>query len=82
MTSTAITCLAGFTVPMNITTGPFAIFWILPLLLLIALTYKAAKIEHFDMKQLTIESAKMFLSTVLVMTLITAVLWAIVYYAT
>ena len=77
-----ITSIAGITAPMDITTNTFALFWIFPLLLLICLTYRAVKIENFNLRGLVFETTKMFVLTVLVMTAITAVLWAIVYYAT
>ncbi|AQQ70695.1 hypothetical protein SMSP2_01053 [Limihaloglobus sulfuriphilus] len=75
-------CLAGIKAPLDISTNPYTLLWILPLLLLISITYRTIKIDSFDIKKIIVESAKMFTLTILAMAAITAILWTIVNYAT
>ncbi len=72
-----ISMLAAFTAPEQISVTPYTLLWALPLLLGISIVVKAVKPEHLSLKKLTIEAAKLFIGSTVIIILIAAILGAV-----
>ena len=59
--------LATFTTPENIGINPQSMLWLLPLVAIIAVVYKATKIQHIKARHFIKESVVLFGSIVVVM---------------
>ena len=59
--------LATFTTPENIGINPQSMLWLLPLVAIIAVVYKATKIPHIKARHFIKESVVLFGSIVVVM---------------
>ena len=66
--------LASFTSPTNICTNPAEMLWILPLAASIAITYKATKLPTITLTKFLKESAILFGSIVIFITITALIL--------
>jgi hypothetical protein len=70
-------CLAGFLAPVYIGTTPAAFLLALPLIAVIAVAYKAIKVENLEFKAFVRESSILFGSIVAFMVLAAVVIYAV-----
>lgn len=69
--------LASFISAEQISVTPYTLLWALPLLLGISIVVKAVKPEHFSLKKVGIEAAKLFVGSTVIIILIAAILGAV-----
>ena len=71
--------MANFTVPEKITTDPQSMLWLLPLVAAIAIVYKATKLPEIKLANFIKESAILFGSIVIFMSVTALVLYSIAW---
>lgn len=57
MTAATSALLASFTTPMQIDTNPASMLWLVPLVVAIAVVYKATKVHAIELRAFTKETA-------------------------
>ena len=82
MPELSLSMLAGFTAPIEIGTTPLAMLWMFPLLISIAVIYKATRLRVLFFKRLFVESLILFLTLSGFMILAGIVLNLVVWLAT
>jgi hypothetical protein len=70
-------CLAGFMAPVHIGTTPYAFFLALPLIAVIAVAYKATKMEKIEFMSFVRESFILFCSIVVFMIVAAIVIFTV-----
>lgn len=76
------TLLASFTVPLEIGTDPASMLWMLPLLLGVALVYKAVKMRVLFLNKYFSQVGVLFISMVIFIVMIGVLLHIIVHFVT
>ena len=74
--------LASFTVPLEIGTNPASMLWMLPLLLGVALVYKAVKLRVIFLDKFFREVGVLFVSMVIFIIMIGMLLHIVVHFVT
>lgn len=80
--SEVLSVLGGFTAPMSIGTTPQSMLWMFPLLLSVALIYKATKLRVMFMKRFFREVALLFATLSVFMVLAAVGLNILVWFLT
>jgi hypothetical protein len=70
-------CLAGLMAPVYIGTTPYAFFLALPLIVVIAVVYKATKLEKIEFVSFVRESFLLFCSIVVFMVVAAIIIFAV-----
>jgi len=73
MTPALTSILAGFTVPMRIDTDPASMLWLLPLVIAIAVVYKATKVDKIKASAFVRETA-VLIGSILVFIVVAAII--------
>jgi len=73
--------LASFTIPMRIETNPGSMLWLLPLVAVIAVVYKATKVSAIRPRAFAKESALLFGSILVFIAVAAAILYALTWIA-
>ncbi len=76
------TILGSFTMPMRIGTDPASILWLLPLVVSIAVVYKATKVAHIRAWPFAKESAVLFGSIVVFIVVAAVILYGVTWIVT
>ncbi len=76
------TMLGSFTTPMRIDTTPASMLWLLPLVVSIAVVYKATKVYKIRLGPFARESAVLFGSIVVFIVVAAIILYAITWVVT
>ena len=74
--------LASFTTPIQIDTTPASILWLLPLVVSIAVVYKATKVHEIKLRSFTRETALLIGSILVFITVAALVLHGIAWLVT
>jgi hypothetical protein len=74
--------LASFTTPIQIDTTPASMFWLLPLVVAIAVVYKATKVHEIKLRAFTRETAVLIGSILVFITVAALILHGIVWLVT
>jgi hypothetical protein len=82
MTVPMWTLLASFTVPMRIDTDVSSMFWLLPLVVAIAVVYKATKVHQIRPAAFARETALLIGSIMVFITVAALVLYAVAWFVT
>jgi len=82
MTISTMCVLGSFTTPMRIGTTPASMLWLLPLVVTIAVVYKATKVDKIRLWPFTRESAVLFGSILVFIGVAALVLYALAWVAT
>jgi hypothetical protein len=82
MMAFAATLLGSFTTPMQVNTDPASMLWLLPLVASIAVVYKATKVHRIQSWPFAKESAVLFGSIVVFITVAAIVLYGITWIVT
>ena len=76
------TILASFGAPMRIGTTPASMLWLLPLVVVIAVVYKATKVHKIRPWRFAKESAVLFGSIIVFITAAAVILYAVTWFVT
>lgn len=80
---TSLTLVLGsFTTPMRIGTDPSAMLWLLPLVVTIAVVYKATKVDKVHLWSFTKESAVLFGSILVFIVVAAMILYGVAWIVT
>ncbi len=82
MTIPVWTLLASFTVPMRIDTDPSSMLWLLPLVVAIAVVYKATKVHQIRPAAFAKETALLIGSIMVFITVAALVLYGVAWLVT
>lgn len=82
MIALAATILGSFTTPMRIDTSPASMLWLLPLVVTIAVVYKATKVYRIRLWPFAKESAVLFGSIVVFILIAAVVLYGVTWVVT
>jgi hypothetical protein len=82
MITLATTLLASFTTPMRVSTDPASMLWLLPLVVSIAVVYKATKVYQIRLWPFAKESAVLFGSIVVFIVVAAVILYGITWIVT
>ncbi len=74
--------LGSFTTPMRIGTSPASMFWLLPLVAVIAVVYKATKVHRIRLKPFVRESAVLFGSIIVFIGVAALILYGLTWFVT
>lgn len=73
-----INTLASFTSPMDISVTPYTLLWILPLLIVVSVVYKATKLRVIIWRKLLRETLILLLTTSLFMAFSAIAVWTFI----
>lgn len=82
MTTSTWTVLASFTVPMRIDTNAVSMLWLLPLVVAIAVVYKATKVHQIRPAAFAKETALLIGSIMVFITVAALVLYGVAWFVT
>jgi hypothetical protein len=82
MIALSATILGSFTTPMRIDTSPASMLWLLPLVVTIAVVYKATKVYRIRLWPFAKESAVLFGSIVVFILIAAVVLYGVTWVVT
>jgi hypothetical protein len=82
MITLAATFLGSFTTPMRIPTDPASVLWLLPLVVSIAVVYKATKVHRIQPWPFARESALLFGSIVVFIVVAAVILFGVTWIVT
>lgn len=75
-------CLASFTAPIQIDTNPASMLWLLPLVVAIAVVYKATKVHKIQLRPFARETAVLIGSILVFIGVAALVLHGIAWFVT
>ncbi len=81
---TALTCtlLAGFTTPMRIDTTVGSMLWLLPLVVAIAVVYKATKVRQIEVRAFARETGLLIGSILVFIAVAALILYGVAWFVT
>ncbi len=82
MTSLLSIPLASFTVPLRIDTDPMSMFWLLPLVVSIAVVYKATKVDKIEAVSFAKETAVLIGSILVFIGVAALILHSVAWFVT
>ena len=82
MTALTSTLLASFTAPMQIDTTAASMLWLLPLVVAIAVVYKATKVSRIRLVPFTKETGVLIGSILVFITVAALVLYGVAWFVT
>lgn len=82
MTALAATILGSFTTPMQVNTDPASMLWLLPLVVSIAVVYKATKVYQIRLWPFARESAVLFGSIIVFIVVAAVILYGVTWIVT
>ncbi len=80
MTALTSTLLAGFTAPMQIDTTPASMLWLLPLVVAIAVVYKATKVSRIRLVPFAKETGVLIGSIMVFITVAALILYGTAWF--
>ena len=82
MTTATSALLASFTTPMQIDTTPASMLWLVPLVVAIAIVYKATKVHKIKLQAFTKETALLIGSIFVFIAVAAAILHSVAWFVT
>jgi len=82
MTALTLSLLASFTTPIRIDTTPASMLWLLPLVVAIAVVYKATKVSQIRLVPFAKETGVLIGSILIFITVAALVLYGVVWLVT
>lgn len=74
--------VGSFTTPMRVGTSPASMLWLLPLVAVIAVVYKATKVHRIRLKPFVKESAVLFGSIIVFIGVAALILYGLTWFVT
>jgi len=82
MTTATSALLASFTTPMQVDTTPASMLWLVPLVVAIAVVYKATKVHKIKLQAFTKETALLIGSIFVFIAVAAAILHSVAWFVT
>jgi hypothetical protein len=82
MTTATSVLLASFTTPMQIDTTPASMLWLIPLVVAIAVVYKATKVHKIKLRAFTKETTLLIGSIFVFIIVAAAILYSVAWFVT